>query len=278
MDGAPGIDLDAYFERIGYRGGRRPSLETLQALHLQHAQTIPFENLSPLLGLPVPLDLPALEQKLVRSGRGGYCFEQNLLFSGVLGRLGFDITGLLARVLWSYPESHRTPRTHMVLQVRLGGRPYIADVGFGGLTLTAPLRLEADSVQETPHERFRLVESSGEWTLQTSIRGEWKPLYRFDLTPQHQPDYEVCNWYTATHPRSRFVTGLLAGRPDADCRYALLNNEFAVHHRDGRTERRTLAAAEELRDVLTAAFRITLPEGAELDAALARVAARQAAS
>ncbi len=65
------MDLDAYFARIGFSGARAPTLETLQALHLAHAQAIAFENLNPLLDRPVPLDLPALEEKLVRSGRGG---------------------------------------------------------------------------------------------------------------------------------------------------------------------------------------------------------------
>jgi N-hydroxyarylamine O-acetyltransferase len=43
------IDLDAYFERIGYHGERPPTLATLRAIHAQPATKIPFENLSPLL-------------------------------------------------------------------------------------------------------------------------------------------------------------------------------------------------------------------------------------
>ena len=59
------IDLDAYFQRIGYAGVRTPTLETLCELHLLHAQTIPFENLTPLLKQPVNLDAESLERKLV---------------------------------------------------------------------------------------------------------------------------------------------------------------------------------------------------------------------
>ncbi|MGA7934774.1 MAG: arylamine N-acetyltransferase [Kovacikia sp.] len=47
------IDLDAYFQRIGYRGDRTPTLKTLQAIHLHHTKTIPFENLSSFLKQPV---------------------------------------------------------------------------------------------------------------------------------------------------------------------------------------------------------------------------------
>ncbi len=71
------IDLDAYFRRIGFAGAAGPNRPTLDALHRLHPQAIAFENLDPLLGQPVRLDAAALEDKLVRSGRGGYCYEQN---------------------------------------------------------------------------------------------------------------------------------------------------------------------------------------------------------
>ena len=73
------IDVDAYLERIAYKGSLTPSLENLAKIQLLHTQAIPFENIDPFLGLPVLLDLPSLEDKLVKRKRGGYCFEQNLL-------------------------------------------------------------------------------------------------------------------------------------------------------------------------------------------------------
>lgn len=151
------IDLDAYFQRIGYTGERTPTLDTLRALHVRHTEAIPFENLNPLLKWPVRLDAPSLEQKLVRDGRGGYCFEQNRLLRHVLEALGFSVKGLAARVVWNAPEGAITARTHMLLRVDLNEQPYIVDVGFGGQTLTGPLRLEPDTEQTTPHEPFRLL-------------------------------------------------------------------------------------------------------------------------
>src|SRR3954468_22352546 len=97
------MDLDAYFARVGFNGARAPTLDALRDLHLAHAQTIAFENLNPLLGWRVALDLPSVEEKLVRSGRGGYCFEQNALLATALRELGFNVTGLAARVLWNVP-------------------------------------------------------------------------------------------------------------------------------------------------------------------------------
>lgn len=97
---------------------------------MRHAEAIPFENLNPLLRWPVRLDAPSLQRKMVRAGRGGYCFEQNLLLSHALTALGFRVTGLAARMLWNVPEGVVTPRGHMLLCVDIDEQPYIVDVGF----------------------------------------------------------------------------------------------------------------------------------------------------
>ena len=135
------IDLDAYCRRVGYDGPRTATLETLRALHLLQPQAIAFENLDPLLGRPVLLDAASLERKLLHEGRGGYCYEQNLLFAHVLRALGFNVSEHAARVLWNVPDGVKTPRSHMLLIVDLDGERYLTDVGFGGNVLTAPLLL-----------------------------------------------------------------------------------------------------------------------------------------
>ena len=73
------FDLDAYLARIGYDGQRTPDVETLRGITRHHPQAIPFENLDPFLRRPVLLDTASLQQKIVHNGRGGYCFEHNLL-------------------------------------------------------------------------------------------------------------------------------------------------------------------------------------------------------
>ena len=114
------IDLDAYFDRIGYTGPWEPTLDVLQALHRLHPAAIAFENLTPLMGERVSLDLGDLQAKLVLGGRGGYCYEQNGLFKAVLTALRFQVHGLAARVRWGLPEdAPPRPRTHMALLVTL---------------------------------------------------------------------------------------------------------------------------------------------------------------
>lgn len=240
------LDLEAYFRRIGYTGGRMANLDTLKAIILHHAQTIPFENLNPFLRWPVRLDLESLQQKLVRDGRGGYCFEHNLLLGQVLQALGFQVTQLAARVMWNVPAGVITPRGHMLLRLDLDEQPYIVDVGFGGLTLTGVLRLEPDLEQATPHEPFRLIRADEAWVMQAKLGDIWQALYRFDLQKQYLPDYEVTNWYLSNHPTSHFIHGLIAARPERERRYALRNNELTVYHLNGKTERRTLSSVAEL--------------------------------
>lgn len=266
------IDLDAYFQRIGYQGALTPTLTTLQAIQLCHAKSIPFENLNPLLKHPVSLDLNSLQHKLIHARRGGYCFEQNLLLRSVLLALGFQVTNLAARVLWNLPEGTITPRSHMLLRIEIDEKLYIADVGFGGLTLTAPLSLEPDIKQSTPHEPFRLASDGYTYTMQAFIAQEWKSLYRFDLQEQQLPDYEVSNWYVSTHPNSLFVNSLIVAKPDLECRYALRNNQLTTHYLDDRIERRILGTATELRSTLEDVFHIQLPDLENLDATLQRLA------
>jgi len=163
------IDLDAYFQRIGYSGDCSPRLTTLQAIHQRHSHMSAFENLNSLLKQPVKLDLASLQQKLIYQGRGGYCFEQNSLLRAVLLALGFQVTNLATRVLWNLPSGTIAPRSHMVLWVNIDGGPYIADVGFGGLTLTTPLALTPDIEHHTSHEPFRLIATERSYIYQAGV-------------------------------------------------------------------------------------------------------------
>jgi len=264
------IDLHAYFRRIAYTGSREPTLDTLRALHRHHPLAIPFETLDPLLGRPVRLELEAIEHKLVAERRGGYCFEQNLLFAHALRALGFTVSHLAGRVIWEAGDHERRARTHMLLFVQLGEGAYLCDVGFGGLTLTAPLRLEPDVEQATPHEPFRVRREEREYRVEARLGAEWKALYRFDLQEQRQVDIEVLNWYVSTHPESPFLTRLMAARPTAAGRFALSGNVLSVYGPGGRLERRELGSAAELRDALALTFGIELPADERLNAALER--------
>jgi N-hydroxyarylamine O-acetyltransferase len=140
------IDLPAYLDRIGCPGEWPPTLETLNQLHLYHTTRITFENLDILQGRPIRIDLNSIQAKLVTARRGGYCFEQNRLFAAVLEAIGFSVTFLAARV--RYRSQRTLPRTHVLLKVEVGRRPWIADVGFGTVGPLQPIPLMANKVRE----------------------------------------------------------------------------------------------------------------------------------
>ncbi|WP_449428845.1 arylamine N-acetyltransferase family protein [Rhodanobacter umsongensis] len=259
------IDLAAYLRRIGLHGHVAPDLSTLRGLAAAHVASIPFENLNPLLGLPVELDPAALERKLVQDGRGGYCFEQNLLFAEVLRAIGFGVSGLIARVLWRQPEDAVTAQTHMLLRVELDGESWLVDVGFGGHVLTGALRLQPGIEQATGHEPFRLIVVEGDWHMQSRVHGQWLTLYRFNLLPSQPVDYVVANHYVSTHPASRFVSNLIVARTSADRRLSLLNREFTVRRLDREPERHSLRDGAEIRRVLEQEFLLRVPDVAGLD-------------
>lgn len=257
------IDLDAYFARIGYDGPRAPTLATLGGIHARHPAVIPFENLDPLLGRPVSLDLAAVQAKLVGQRRGGYCFEHNALFRAALDQLGFAVTPLIARVVWmSPPDRPMGPRSHMLLRVDLAEGPHIADVGFGGHLYSGPLKLAPGIEQTTPEATLRLTPDGEVLVLETRLPGGWQPMYRFTLEPAYLADYEVSNWYTSTHPASIFTSALLAERLTPQVRCSLFNTRLTRRHADGRVEVEDLADAEALARALDVDFGVTPPADA----------------
>ena len=252
------MNIDAYLRRIEYSGNLQPSATTLADLHLAHATHIPFENLDILLGKTIKLDVESLERKLIDGRRGGYCFEQNLLYSAVLEQLGFAVTRLLARV--RYRTTAVLPRTHMTLLVAFPDGKWIADVGFGadGLLMPVPFGQGAESRQFL--WTYRVVPEGDRWVMQSFREGGWLELYAFTLDPQEPVDYETANWYTSTHPNSRFVQTLTAQRLGADARLTLRNRELITDRGETVTSRKLQDQAE-IVAVLGESFGLDFPPG-----------------
>lgn len=224
--------LTAYFSRIGWSGTANVNIDTLQALHLLHNGAIPFENLDVLLPREMQLDEHSLEEKLVGARRGGYCFEQNGVFERALREIGFTVRSLLGRVVLANPPS-LPPRTHRLLLVELQGEAWIADVGFGGQTLTAPIRLQADIEQQTPHGEYRLIREDEDWILQFRHHEHWQSMYHFDLVTQHQSDHLIGNFWSAHWPQSHFRHHLLMCRHLPDGGKLTLTNFHFTHYEAG---------------------------------------------
>ena len=263
------IDLEAYLERIGYRGSTEPTADTLRDIHLAHVTTFPFENLDSWAGKPVSLRLADIEHKFVRAGRGGYCFEGNTLFQAVLRQLGYQVSPLIARVRWMQPPDVETPRTHMLLRVEIDDVIWIADVGFGAVGQTVPLLLDTLDEQPTPHEARRYRTDNGIVTQQIQIGPDrWEDVYSFDLHPAVPMDFEVANWFISTHPESLFRQTLFVTMPRGNHRLILVFGEFARRCLDGRIDKRPVVDDEDLRKLLVGEFGFSADNPAVREATL----------
>ncbi|SCD82766.1 N-acetyltransferase, partial [Streptomyces sp. SolWspMP-sol7th] len=141
-----GPDLAAYLGRLGIGAAPSalpPTLATLRTVQRAQLLAIPFENLDPVRGIVPALEVPALEDKLVRRRRGGYCFELNGLLSAALAALGFTVRPLAGRVVLGVGDEGwaSRPATHLALAVDTEEGTHLADAGFGALgALPGPSR------------------------------------------------------------------------------------------------------------------------------------------
>lgn len=276
MSGA--LDLASYLRRIGFQGEARADADTLRQLVRLHAQAIPFENLDAFTGRAVSLDPAAVADKLLRRGRGGWCFEQNLLLGEVLRSMGYPVVDLAARVVWNRPVDAAVARTHRLLQVTVSGREWLADAGFGGQTLTGVLDLHSTEPQSTPHEPFRLRGLGEERVLESQIRGEWLPLFRFDLQPQLPVDFEAANYQLAHDPASHFTQGITVSRATPEGRHVLRGHplhgvELVFHARGGESRRVELRTTDEILQTLREVFGLPLGDLPELTGKLEKLLA-----
>ena len=218
------LNLEAYLERIGLAGVPEPGLAEV---HRAHATHISFENFDPYSGRPVSLEPADLEDKMVTRRRGGYCFEHNTLLAAALGSLGLEADPMLARVRLG-PEGSPRPLNHLLLRVRDGRGTWLADVGFGGGGLLDPLPFELDTETEQSGWRYRVVRDGAEWVTQVFQDGGWTSMYGFVPEPAEPVDIVVNNWYTATHPESSFVTGIMTGMRFPDRCLSMFAGDAAV--------------------------------------------------
>ena len=263
-------DSALYLQRLGHAEPPPPTLETLSALQSRHTATFVFETIANLTRSNVPLDLGSLRRKLLREGRGGYCFELNRLFLSLLCELGFDARPVAARVLMGATQGEVPARSHLAGLVMLDGVQYLTDVGFGGMVPTAPLRLDVWGPQPTMHEPYRIDQKDDGYLLHARVIDEWRALYLFDLQPHPEIDQTVGNWYVSTHPESPFRDQLLVARTGPGMRMTLNNTSFAVHRLGEPSVRRELDSVGAVIEVLEKEFGLRLPPDNAVRDALAR--------
>ncbi|TDU77081.1 arylamine N-acetyltransferase [Streptomyces sp. KS 21] len=254
------LDVEAYLERLGIGGPLEPDAQTLRRLHRAHALTIPFENLDILLGRGIDLDVEVMQSKLLRSRRGGYCYEHNMLFAVLLERLGYEVTRLYARPLLDAPKP--LPRTHLMLSVAVGGETYLADVGFGDEGPLEPILVSDGIVSDQGGWVYRLAREEGtdkEWVLSLKRDDGWFPLYWYATEAHHHIDCVVANYFISTHSSSPFTGRVFLERIAEDWRLNLNHRKLTLTRADGTVEVRHVTDGE-VRELLAKQFGIELTE------------------
>jgi N-hydroxyarylamine O-acetyltransferase len=251
------VDLDAYFQRIHWSGGRDPTLETLAGLIEAHTAHIPFENLDVLLGRTVRLDLDGLQDKIVSARRGGYCFEHATLFAAVLEAVGFQVSRHAARVVLFGPLAE-AKRSHMFMTVAVGGVNYVADPGFGPFAPRFPVPLMDSSAGRTTHWMQR---EGNFWVLHVT-REDRQPVsgWASTLEVENPADFEVFNHYIATHPKSPFVNWIFLSAVTPAGRVNVMNRNVTFLREADEPTAMELGDRAALRRLLAEYFGFDLPE------------------
>lgn len=251
------MNLDAYLARIGWGGSRSPTFETLAGVLRAHMTAVPFENLDVLLGRGVRLDLDRVFEKLVAARRGGYCFEHGTLCQAALGELGFTTVAHAARVIM-LRRREDAALTHMVLSVRLDGRTFVLDPGFGGHAPLVPVPVDGTVVRDG-RDCHRLVRRDGEWVLEAEIDGAFAPLWTSSLGPAMPIDFVMANHFVSTFPASPFVTSLMLRAFSRRGRVSMMNRDLTVRGANG-VEKSVIADRAALRSILATDFGFDLPD------------------
>lgn len=249
MSGKPAFDLAAYFARIGIEDPRA-DVAGLFALQEAQMRAIPFENFDPLLGKEPALGIGDLCAKLVAGGRGGYCFELNLLFGAALLAAGFAPRRMLGRVRMRGGVD-AAPRSHLMLRVEAEGRAFLADAGFGGPGPLAPVELLPGVEQQAPNGVFRVVEdhATGELVLERLAGEGWMELYGFDGAWVSDGEIEGANYICATWDAAPFSAHAMLAAYAGDRRIGLFDRGVTVEGPAG-IEQRQLKEFEDFRRVV----------------------------
>jgi N-hydroxyarylamine O-acetyltransferase len=253
-------DVDAYFQRIKYSGSKEPTVETLQQIQWHHLLAIPFETLDIHTLGSVDIAPDSIEKKIVGNGRGGFCYENNILLLHVLRKLGYSVTPIISRTRWNRPVDIASTPTHLVLKVDIDGILWLADVGFSSFGSPYALRIETDEVQATPLEPRRITREGEMHIHQLYVLGKWCDMYSFTLNESYPMDWEMGAYYVATHPTCPAKLQIIVSMPTKTCRHLLLDNVLNTRYPDGRNETMEVWTESDYKRVLREVFSLHLPE------------------
>ena len=268
---ARGVAVEDYLARIGVSDAGSPSADALAELQAGHLERVVFENLEIQRGRPTTVDYAESAERIVKRGRGGYCFHLNGAFGLLLEALGYEVSRRRGTV---QPPPETAPSrllNHLVVLVH--GLPtsahpegtWWAEVGFGDGSIR-PLALRAGSEADPPHT-YVLDPSplyAGGWrVLQQEGDGDGVAIIDVDTQAPSEAELAAAHERLSTSPESGFVRTTTFQRRDA-LGVDVLRARTLSRVEPGGTRRRLLADEGEWLAALAEVFDLPL---ADVDAA-----------
>jgi N-hydroxyarylamine O-acetyltransferase len=248
------LQIDHYFDRIGYTGPRDLSLHTLRGIHRAHTHSIAFENIDVYLQRPVDQDIVRIFEKIVIRRRGGWCYEQNGLLGWALKTLGFDVVRLCGGVRRS-TLGDEVMGDHLTLQVNMD-EPWIADVGLGGGFADPFILCEGTFLQGPWSYRLERL-NEGEWRFHNR-EGAIPPDFDFTNAPADEEKLSSVGLQLQTNSGSKLRKNLICMLATETAQKVLIGR--VVSGLDSSLDRKLIDSEDELVDVLTQEFNIILPD------------------
>ena len=201
------------------------NLQDIEELIKKHIKQFPFTSIPVLLKKELSLELPAIFEKIVKRKEGGYCFEHNKLMYEALLYCGFKVESYFARVL--NDKDIIAPLTHRFTLLTYKESRYIVDVGFGYLSASKPVKF-GDEYTTTEQEITYRIKKNNDNTYALQILNEdtFCTLYKFDLHPCYEIDFELGHYYSHKHPKASFVNNMVLSSILKDEVLTIVNNNF----------------------------------------------------
>ncbi|RWC31433.1 MAG: hypothetical protein EOS27_09615 [Mesorhizobium sp.] len=245
------MQLQAYLDRIGYRGPVEPTLECLRQIHLRQVLSVPYENIDVQLGVPIDQDVGRAFEKVVGRRRGGWCYELNALLGWALSEIGFDVMRASAGV--SRDQRGDTALgNHLILLVRLD-QLYLVDQGLGD-GIREPIPLEAGTHRQGSLA-FRLAKmADGYWRFHSHSFG-YPPS--FDFRDELADEASLAAKCVALQeaPESGFVQNLVCQIMGLETVTCLTGRVLRIKSIEGASKK-LVGSQDELADILDRIFGI----------------------
>lgn len=261
----------AYLARIGVRQPVTPDLAGLTQLHRAHLLSFTWETLDAFMGWPQQAPPATGFDKLVRQGRGGWCYEMNGLFGAALTALGFQVTRLCGGV----DREKLGPMAvgnHLTLRVDLD-QPYLAEVGVGDAILS-PTPMRVGSLRQRGFA-YAIEQTDDGWLRFRNHRLGVAPSFDF------RPDYSDEAAMAAAHAwlmqdkGSPFANALamFRHRPDG---YVALKNATLRHVTAGGVSERQIVDAQDFAATLAGTLHLAIADVDQVWRRIKRVETRAA--